>query len=215
MQQWSQNMNTGTMISEVPHFYLYNNGQSQAISQLGYFYWKQYNHYPLDANTYSTTSAPIFRVEEVWLNYAEAMFELGTFSQTIADQTINNLRPRAGLPPMTVANINPGFDTNRDPDVDPVLWEIRRERRVELMGDGFRFNDIKRWAKGVYLNKIQLGVSVNNANYGNKLSISGGGQIGYVIFFPNPVGWQNKYYLEPIPTQELNLDKQLVQNPGW
>lgn len=215
MVQWSQNENTGTVISEVPHFYLFNNGQSQAISQLGYFYWKQFNRYPLDANTYSTTACPLLRIEEVWLNYAEASFELGTFNQAIANSTINNLRPRAGLPPMQVAAITTGFDTNRDPDVDPVLWEIRRERRVELMGDGFRFNDIKRWAKGIYLNKLQLGVFVNNANYGNKLSINGGGQYGNVQFFPNPVGWQPQYYLEPIPTQELQLDKSLTQNPGW
>jgi hypothetical protein len=213
--QWSQNMNTGTVISESPHFYLYNNGQSQAISQLGYFYWKQYNRLPLDANTYSITACPLFRIEEVWLNYAEAMFEQGSFSQAIADETINKLRPRAGLPSMEIAGINASFDTNRDPDVDPVLWEIRRERRVELMGDGFRFNDIKRWDKGTYLNTLQLGVYVNNANYGNKLSIYGGGQSGYVQFFPAPVGWQPQYYLEPIPTQELQLNKALVQNPEW
>lgn len=215
MVQWSQNMNTGTVISESPHFYLYNNGQSQAISQLGYFYWKQYNRFPLDVNTYSTTDCPLFRIEEVWLNYAEATDELGAFTQTIADQTINKLRPRAGLPSMEVANITAGFDTQRDPSVDPVLWEIRRERRVELMGDGFRFNDLKRWDKGNYLDSLQLGAYVNNSNYGNKLSIYGGGASGYVQFFPAPVGWQPQYYLEPIPTQELQLNKNLVQNPGW
>lgn len=215
MVQWSQNENTGTVISEVPHFYLYNNGQPQAISQLGYFYWKQFNRYPLDASTYSSTACPLLRIEEVWLNYAEAMAEEGAFTQAIADQTINKLRPRAGLPPMNVAVIDAGFDANRDPGVDPVLWEIRRERRVELMGDGFRFNDLKRWAKGAYLNNPQLGVYVNNANYGNKLSIDGGGSSGYVQFFPAPVGWQTQYYLEPIPSQELTLNKTLKQNPGW
>lgn len=216
MVQWSQNENTGTVISEVPHFYLYNNGQPQAISQLGYFYWKQFNRYPLDANNaYSTTSCPLFRIEEVWLNYAEATFELGSFTQAIANETINMLRPRAGLPPMEVAQITASFDTYRDQDVDPVLWEIRRERRVELMGDGFRFNDIKRWDKGTYLNKLQLGVYVNNANYGNKLTINGGGSSGDVVFFPSPIGWQPQYYLEPVPTQELQLNKALAQNPGW
>jgi hypothetical protein len=215
MQQWSASMTTGTMISEVPHFYLYNAGQPQAISQLGYFYWKQYNHYALDGSGYSYTCCPLFRVEEVWLNYAEASQELGQFTQAIADQTINMLRPRAGLPPMTVANITGTFDATRDADVDPVLWEIRRERRVELMGDGFRFNDIKRWAKGAYLNKPQIGVYVNNADYGNKLSIWGGGASGDVVFFPSPLGWNDKYYLEPIPTQELLLNPMLVQNPGW
>lgn len=213
--QWSPTMATGTVISESPHFYLYNNGQPQLISQLGYFYWKQYNRFPLDANTYSTTAYPVFRIGEVWLNYAEAMYELGQFTQGVADETINKLRVRAGVAPMEVSQINAGFDLNGDPAVPPILWEIRRERRVELMGDGFRFNDLKRWDEGTYLNKMQLGVSINNADYGNKLTIYGGGEEGYVQFFPAPLGWQDKYYLEPIPTQELQLDKKLVQNPGW
>ena len=38
---------------------------------------------------------------------------------------------------MKVAEINAGFDPKRDQTVDPVLWEIRRERMVELMGEGF------------------------------------------------------------------------------
>lgn len=213
--QWSQNMNTGTAISMSPHFYLDNKGQPQGISQLGYFYWKQYNRYPLTAGTNSINDCPLFRIEEVWLNYAEAMAELGLFTQAIADASINKLRPRAGLPAMNVASIDASFDKKRDPDVSPILWEIRRERRVELMGDGFRFNDIKRWKKGTYLNKMPLGVKVNNADFNNKLSIYGGGPVGYVQFFPAPAGWLDKYYLEPIPTQELELNKSLVQNPGW
>lgn len=116
---------------------------------------------------------------------------------------------------MVVANITASFDANRDPSVDPVLWEIRRERRVELMGDGFRFNDLKRWMKGTYLNKQQLGVWVNNSDYNNKLSISGGGPSGYVQFFGVPTGWLDKYYLEPVPTQELALNPKLKQSPGW
>lgn len=205
----------GPVISEVPHFYLYDNGQSQAISQFGFFYWKQYNRFPLDARTYSTNSCPLFRIGEVWLNYAEAMYETGQFTQAVADETINMLRVRAGVAPMEISQISASFDSNRDPTVPPVLWEIRRERRVELMGDGFRFNDLKRWDEGTYLNKMQLGVYVNNADYGNKLSIYGGGEKGYVQFFPAPLGWLDKYYLEPIPTQELVLNKKLVQNPGW
>jgi len=216
MVQWSQTMQTGLVINMSPHFYSFNGGQPQAISQTGYFYWKGYNRTPLDVgNAFSTNDCPLMRIEEVWLNYAEAQFELGAFTQAIADQTINKLRPRAGLPNMVVANITAATDLNRDPTVDPVLWEIRRERRVELMGDGFRFNDLKRWDKGTYINKQQLGVWVNNSDFGNTLSISGGGASGYVQYFPVPVGWLDKYYLEPVPTQELGLNPNLKQTPGW
>lgn len=55
---------------------------------------------------------PIFRVEEVMLNYAEAMCELGEFTQSVADQTINKLRPRANVSPMKVSEINESFDRN-------------------------------------------------------------------------------------------------------
>ncbi|WP_316837342.1 RagB/SusD family nutrient uptake outer membrane protein [Pedobacter nutrimenti] len=216
MAQWSQTMQTGTTISMSPHFRNFNAGQPQSVGELGYYYWKIYNRSPLSTkNSYATTDCPLLRIEEVWLNYAEAMFELGMFNQSVADQTIRNLRQRANVANMVVADINTSFDPARDPDVDPVLWEIRRERRVELLGDGFRFNDLKRWKKGIYLNKQQLGVKVNNADFGNKLNISGGGTSGYVQFFGVPPGWLDKYYFEPIPSQEIVLNPALKQSAGW
>ena len=56
---------------------------------------------------------------------------------------------------------------------------------------------------------------VNNADYDNKLIIHGGSQEGYVEFFAEPLGWLDYYYLEPLPTQELALNPNLEQNPGW
>lgn len=43
-----------------------------------------------------------------------------------------------------------GYDSKTNYEVPPVLWEIRRERMVELMGQGFSFYDIKRWHKAPY-----------------------------------------------------------------
>jgi hypothetical protein len=114
----------------------------------------------------------------------------------------------------------------RDQSVDPVLWEIRRERRIELFGDGFRFNDLKRWKKGNYLNDYPYGVKVYDKNrmYPNILGLSnanikleGGGNSGYVknANIATPVGWLDKYYLEPIPLQEIAINPALKQNPGW
>lgn len=57
---------------------------------------------------------PLFRVEEVMLNYAEAMCELGEFDQSVADRTVNKLRSRANVAPMKVAEINDSFDPKRD-----------------------------------------------------------------------------------------------------
>jgi hypothetical protein len=221
----------GNYIPQIPHFSwdaislnnaiydLSSHGVSgQAGNWLGYKDWKLYNKLPLDASNGSSNDAPIFRIEEVLLNYAEAMFELQQFTQAVADQTINILRPRAGVPNMIVANITSGFDPSSDPDVDPVLWEIRRERRVELMGDGFRFNDIKRWAKGKYMNKIVMGARVRIGDYpgqGAKFITVGGATYENVKSQYAAPAWDDHYYLEPVPTQEMVTNPNLKQNPGY
>ena len=108
------------------------------------------------------------------LNYAEAMCELGEFDQTVADVTINKLRPRANVKLMKVSEINSAFDPKRDlgnPDypndyeVSPLLWEIRRERRIELFSEGFRFDDLRRWKKCHYALKKKLGQYVRASDF--------------------------------------------------
>lgn len=123
------------------------------------------DQYSQDRNT---TDAPIIRYGEVLLNYAEACAELDEFTQDIADKTINVLRNRnikkdnegdvlPKLPKMVIsggkvtANGVEINDPDRDPSVDPVLWEIRRERAVELFMEGFRRSDLKRWKKFSYI----------------------------------------------------------------
>ena len=206
----------GYQVAGFPHFRNYPNGQGFLVTHLGFYFWKYYNrHVDNMALRSSSVDYLLFGIEEVMLNYAEAKFELGEFSQSVADATINKLRVRAVIPAMNVSEIDASFDLDRDRSVDPVLWEIRRERRIELMGDGFRFRDLKRWKKGEYVNKQPLGAWVKSSDYGGKLNILGGADEGYSILFAKPSGWLEKYYLEPIPTQEIALNPKLKQNPGW
>lgn len=195
-------------------------------TQTGYFMYKYYNDLPGAAlGERNGTDGPIFRMGEVLINHAEAMFELGRFNQSVADATVNKLRVRAGVADMTVGEIGSDFDTYRDADVDPVLWEIRRERCAELMGSGFRFDDIKRWKKGHYMNDRPVGVKINDLSvYDNdedlaKLLYDGSAMPRYkncVTYIENPTpGWQEKCYLYPIPMKQTVLNKNLVQNPGW
>lgn len=204
-------------VSKIPNFRSKNNGQGFIVTDLGYYFWKYYNRHEDNlALRASIEDFPIFRMGEVLVNYAEVAFELNEFNQQIADLTINKLRERAKIAPMEVSQINAGFDPKRDPSVEPLLWEIRRERRVELMGDGFRFKDLKRWKKGKYINKTPLGIRVNNSDYGNALTIYGGGDAGYVMQnIGEPIGWLDKYYLKPIPYNQFVLNPKLEQNPGW
>ena len=111
------------------------------------------------------------------------MFELGQFTQEIADQTINPLRARGNVAPLDLANIP--ADPTIDADVDPALWEIRRERGIEFLTEGLgRVFDIKRWKKLVeYGGQEKLGRWVKNSDYGNNLPIQNGADEGYVAPF--------------------------------
>lgn len=233
------------IVREIPHFEgRYSIEQGYNISRGGYFIWKYY--VPEDQTANCDTDAPIFRMGEVLVNHAEVAWELGIFNQDIADITINKLRKRANVAKMIVADIDANFDPKRDkggyvqsfdddvkgPDdyeVDPVLWEIRRERRVELAFEIFRFDDLRRWAKGHYTNKIMYGAFVRKADYENERYVSKVDfskfdlkledptkEEGRIALFGKPTpGWTNKYYLYPIPINDLSLNENLVQNPGY
>ena len=70
---------------------------------------------------YQTSDKPIFTIEEVLLNYAEAAFELGQFNRSVADMTINKLRDRVEVARMNVAEIDANFDPDRDKGTAPGL----------------------------------------------------------------------------------------------
>lgn len=225
-----------------PH--LAGTGESQMITRTGYYLWRQVNYWDNTVSGSGTVDRPIFWIEEALLNWAEASFERnGSLSQTVADQTINKLRLRAGVVGMDVANIGADFDPARDPLVDPVLWEIRRERMVELMGMGFGLYDIRRWKKAEYfINRSQIGAYLDrtqwialNKNTGAEIARpkpwnlfdlvdkdftpSADKNRGYLKRYDNPIkggqGWSDKFYLFPIPMNDLLLNPKLVQNPGW
>lgn len=104
-----------------------------------------------DGGRTNYNDVPIARYAEVLLNYAEAKAELGTLTDADWEKTIGALRGRAG--------ITGGLDkkpTMADPYMmsiytgvtDPVILEVRREREIELILEGLRLNDLKRWACG-------------------------------------------------------------------
>lgn len=237
------NWNAGNLIKKMPNL-RGDNGPCSTAS--GYYLWKNYNGWELSNNNSAMCDSdkPIFKVEEAILNYAEAACELGQFDQAAADISINRLRKRAGVADMEVAKIDASFDPNRDkgnnphwsgemPDyeVEPLLWKIRRERIVELMGEGFGFYDVRRWAKAPYfINRQEKGMwwsmddPLYTANTNGILNTKTGLKDetlreGYIYVQPSPKvegkGWIDKYYLYCVPTEQLLLNKNLTQNPGW
>ena len=207
--------NGGCVLKFCPHFTQHNGGFGFQVAEGGYWVYKHLNHHEPFPVVTNSTDAPLFRMGEIMLNYAEAAKELGVFTQEIADATINKLRDRGGIAPMVVSDITSSFDPVRDADIDPVLWEIRRERRVELMGDGFRFDDLRRWKKCEYINRQKLGrwysakQLVEDGLIADesqcKLKFKGGKTEGYVEFFKDPVkeGYGSVSYTHlTLPTTE-------------
>lgn len=210
-------------IDRIPHIKGATGSLAPMSNNTGYYVYMFYNTATnvTGGAAFSTTDAPIFHIEEVMLNYAESMYELGKFDQSIADRTINKLRPRAGVQNMLVAEINDQFDPMRDKTVAPVLWEIRRERMVELMGEGFGFHDVRRWKKAEYfVNQQPLGVRMPKAGMPAELKWVGSGpDAGRCYRIDDPLsqgkGWKDYYYLYPIPKNQVVLNSKLKQNPGW
>ena len=207
--------------SYTPRFRNFSEGIAPTSGQHGYWYWKYYDTNP-PLQSINTQDVIVFRIEEAMLNYAEAKFELNQFTQDVANRTINKLRARVNVAAMNVAEIGENFDLKRDQTVPPVLWEIRRERMVELFGENFLFNDVRRWKKGEYYNTRPKGMWVKNADYNNTLKIEGNNSVaeskdkeGYVIYLDQPKGWLEHYYLLPIPLNDIALNPQLEQNPGY
>jgi hypothetical protein len=169
-------------------------------------------------------STTFFRYGEVLLNYAEAKAELGEFDQGVANATINKLRSRATvhMPSLTVSAIVTDPDwPNYGYTLSPLLQEIRRERRVELLGEDFRFDDLRRWAAA----KLIVGQNYRGAYFEPIMNNGSGKTIGkddenYILPFKTqlPNGYQfdpGKNYLMPFPQDQITLNPNLAPNPGW
>lgn len=142
------------------------------------YYGKSYP--PQYGSNTNTNDAPIIRYAEVVLNWLEAKAELESMggeavTQADIDASINAIRNR----PLDAIAISKGIqktaplslaaipnDPDRDADVPALLWEIRRERRMEFVFEHTRLLDIKRWKKISYMDvtlnpDLHLGLWIN------------------------------------------------------
>lgn len=114
-----------------------------------------------DQDGYNSNSndLPVYRYAEVLLNYAEAKAEMGNLTQMDADLSVNLVKARAGMPKLIINAIVPDPILQRQYKnaSDPLVLEIRRERRVELVMEGFRYYDLIRWKEGHLLAEPFLG----------------------------------------------------------
>lgn len=131
----------------------------------------QIKYAPISVDQWSYGSSyidiPLIRLAEIYLIYAEAKAELGTLTQNDLDRSINLLRQRVGLPAIEMDKANTEIDpvlADKYPNVDGslrgTLYELRRERRIELACEGFRFDDVNRWKAGKLFAAQQQGFYV-------------------------------------------------------
>ncbi|KJD31117.1 hypothetical protein PK35_16265 [Tamlana nanhaiensis] len=194
---------------------------------------------------------PIIRFGEVLLNYAEAKAELGNLTQADLDISINQLRDRVRMPSMSLATANANIDPiliERYGNVSGlntgVILEIRRERRVELVLEGFRYDDLMRWKNGELLEihfkgmyfpslgafdldgngsldvELYTGTATTAAlqkvEIGGVITLSDGTSGNLVPFADRTKAFdESRDYLYPIPSGDIQLNPNLKQNPNW
>ena len=155
---------------------------------------------------------PVIRYAEVLLNYAEATYELnGNISDADLDLSLNLVRHRSNpnMPGLSNNLVNANGLSMRE--------EIRRERTVELILEGYRIDDLKRWATAeTEMPQDQVGVlftgtwfETNWAQQARELTSD-----GCVLLYTNRT-WRDRNYLYPLPSDQMQLNPQLEQNPGW
>ncbi|MBD5279719.1 MAG: RagB/SusD family nutrient uptake outer membrane protein [Bacteroides sp.] len=142
----------------------------------------------IDRNDRSTADLPVYRYAEVLLNYAEAKAELGTITQDDLDKSVNLIRERAGMPGILLSAANSNVDPylasaetgypNVSGQNKGVILEIRRERGIELVMEGFRINDLFRWKCGKCLDQDIYGIYFNGPG---EYDLSGDGNTNLIL----------------------------------
>jgi starch-binding outer membrane protein, SusD/RagB family len=185
---------------------------SSTNQQFGYDSWKQSSdnprssywirkfmpeNQPISFAERYTIPWPYFRLAEIYLNYAEAKFELG--DEAKCREYINKVRARVGMPgiPNTVTG-------------DALRQRLHNERRIELAFENHRFFDIRRWKianvienRPIYGMDVLLNMNTNVKTYTPVLLLT-----------KNP--WQDKMNLLPVATAEIQKNKgTLDQTTGW
>ncbi len=203
----------------------------------------------------SYNDLPVYRMGEVYLNYAEAMAELGTLTQADLDKSVNLLRKRVGMPDLKLADANSKPDwylasaeygfPNVSGSNKGVILEIRRERMVELAQESFRWADLDRWKAGKCIEQVFHGPYFPGTG---EYDLDGDGKLDLCIYTGNKPSskatyimqldkeiflsegtkgyyepyhsWAHQYdeardYYFPIPLNDITLNNNLTQNPGW
>ncbi|MDR2495846.1 MAG: RagB/SusD family nutrient uptake outer membrane protein [Tannerellaceae bacterium] len=158
------------------------------------YFWKKFvPEYNWDGaitdRAHTPVNYPVIRLADVYLMLAECYNETNQSDKAV--EFINKVRARAGM-----AEINSGPAHLEAKTKEAVFQRIFRERAFELANEGHRDSDLRRWRLShQLLNKDDYGIT------GKRL-------------FTRKFN-ENRDYLWPIPSDEIEKNSSLTQNPGW
>jgi hypothetical protein len=174
----------------------YQGSETSNATATGYYLRKYYDP-TVALNIGSGLNLILIRYADVLLMYAEAKNELGELDETVWGKTIRAIRARAGFTDAGALNFNSSWTPEERQNI------IRRERRCELMLEGLRIFDIRRWRTAeVVLNAHPHGAKFANGNTEYIL-------LGQRSFNPG------RDYLWPVPQSEKDINPNLGQNPNY
>jgi hypothetical protein len=161
-----------------------------------------------------TRNFPIFRLAEIYLNYAEAMNEYLDAPNSNVYQYINLVRSRVSMPGLPILP--------EDNTKDGMRKRIQNERRVELAFESHRFWDVRRWLIAKSVDNGDA-LALNARPSAAELIATGlpesSEAAGVAVFYKTVTlqtrTFQDKHYMMPIPQSEIDKDPNLVQNYGW
>ena len=190
-------------------YYGSNNGADKATNYpaTGYLLFKR-----TCRKLYNQGSSPkvqyrpsiIFRLADFYLLYAEVLIETDPTNPKILEY-IDKVRDRAGIP--LLQDIKPEILGNQT----ALREAVRRERRIELNTEGYRFFDVRRWMVAE-----QDGYRQGGDFYGmNMFGPKGDRMAFYEKVLVETRKFEKKNYLYPIPLTQVQISKQMVQNPLW
>ena len=167
--------------------------QGWNATETGY-HWRKYMSETIDMNKEgSNQNLIIFRLAELYLNYAECEQALG--HDGVARDYVNAIRGRSSV---NMPAITESSTALRD--------RIRQERRIELCFESHRIYDVRRWKiASVTENKPLMGVTVTRT----------GNTFTYQPKLVRNRTFREEYYLWPISRAEMNKNPLLINNPGY
>lgn len=172
------------------------------------YYLRKFNNYRSNINNNLDGSVRLFRLAELYLNFAESAYQsagpdekitYGNFSMS-AREAVNAIRKRAGMPPLPAGMSKEEFEKR-----------YRNERRIELAFEEHRFYDVRRWKILKETDKFVTGMWIEK-NTDNTF-------IYNRFKFDERLCNTDKFLIYPIPQNEVNkiiaLSGENWQNPGW